>query len=114
MRHELIIKSLRDLVAECSCGQWEMTSPTSDRWTDDNIRLQASNEHWHHVRRAPVEAGYQVWYRGKLAVVERVTTKSAVVRWLREFTWRGRVHKQNPNHDEAMTVRLASLRNFGG
>jgi hypothetical protein len=31
MIHRLIVHSLRDLQASCSCGKWHFTMPTFDR-----------------------------------------------------------------------------------
>lgn len=35
--HILLIKSLRDIDAECSCGRWSLMAPTSDHETDEQL-----------------------------------------------------------------------------
>ena len=47
----LVIRSLRDLTAECSCGRWTMSKPTFDRDTDEEIKTAANEQHAAHVAR---------------------------------------------------------------
>jgi len=54
MIHRLIIHSLRDLQASCSCGKWRFTMPTFDRDRDDELRRWAWQEHRAHRRRMSV------------------------------------------------------------
>ena len=47
--HRLVIESLRDLQAKCTCGGWSMSAPTSDRDTDDEIRARARDQFRQHL-----------------------------------------------------------------
>jgi len=38
MKHTLIVESLHDLIAKCSCDGWHMVSTTTSRDTDEEIR----------------------------------------------------------------------------
>jgi hypothetical protein len=50
--HKLVIDSLRDLKARCSCGRWTIVSPAFDDETDNYLRDKATEEHARHQERA--------------------------------------------------------------
>lgn len=49
--HGLIIRSLRDIIAECSCGKWTMSSPSSDGQTDEELRARIDSQYRPHQER---------------------------------------------------------------
>jgi hypothetical protein len=48
--HKLIIKSLRDVSATCTCGGWNFVRPVFDADTDEYIRKRCESEHRIHIR----------------------------------------------------------------
>ncbi len=50
MEHDLRIKSLRDTMAECSCGGWQYVSIPSNKETDTEIRRNVEQEFRKHDR----------------------------------------------------------------
>lgn len=50
MEHRLVIFSLHDLKAACSCGRWEMTAPTRSDESRAVVHARASEQHALHVR----------------------------------------------------------------
>jgi hypothetical protein len=48
--HSLVIASLRDARARCSCGHWEMTAPTSANDTNADIRARIYRQFNVHTR----------------------------------------------------------------
>lgn len=52
--HRLVVKSLRDIEAECACGLWHMMSPTFDRDTDEELRARVSSRYSDHLRHQEV------------------------------------------------------------
>jgi hypothetical protein len=50
MSHELVIESLRDLSARCTCGGWTLLSPTHDEETDESLRTRALEQFDNHLR----------------------------------------------------------------
>lgn len=49
-QHKLIIRSLRDLDATCSCGGWNLIGRSSDTESDVSIRRHAATEHKFHAK----------------------------------------------------------------
>ncbi len=47
--HRLIIKSLRDLMACCACGNWELTRTTTDCESDQELKDQAYRSWFIHL-----------------------------------------------------------------
>ena len=48
-QHSLVIDSLRDLRAHCSCGRWNLSCITSDAEPATQIRAHAADAHRLHV-----------------------------------------------------------------
>jgi hypothetical protein len=50
MAHKLIINSLRDTDAVCSCGRWSFVAMAFDRELDHELRARVHDEHLLHKR----------------------------------------------------------------
>jgi len=51
-QHNLRIKSLRDIDAECTCGRWNMSGTTTDDMTDEHIRQRIEENFRSHAEHA--------------------------------------------------------------
>jgi hypothetical protein len=50
--HNLIIDSLRDASARCTCGRWAIVITTTSHDNDEEIRAEVCHEHALHLARA--------------------------------------------------------------
>jgi hypothetical protein len=75
--HRLVIESLRDLQAKCTCGRWNMSAPTSDRDTEDEIRVRAEDQFQQHLR--GLRRGGRIARRGRSGLLppRRAASKGA-------------------------------------
>ena len=48
--HRLIIESLSDLIASCSCGGWSLSRTTTSRDNPADLQRAAEDEHGKHVK----------------------------------------------------------------
>jgi hypothetical protein len=50
MFHCLVIHSLRDTSAACTCGEWHYATPTADDDSDEQIAARINAEFQQHLR----------------------------------------------------------------
>ncbi len=49
-KHKLIIKSLRDIQADCLCGSWHLSGTTTPRETDNELKKRILEIYKNHLK----------------------------------------------------------------